>query len=297
MSTITPTQPPLPPPPMQPPAPPTQPPVPPAARPSSRTALRVGAVITGLLIIVAALNLFQLTVGRDHATSHYSFATGSSTLVLASDSADITVVAGQTGALSVERSASMAHGHKLGSPTLSGNTLRLPGDCRGSALGWLTFCSVHYVVHVPTDLALTVRTGSGDLDVQDLSTSSLSLKTGSGDVDLSAVTSPSISASTGSGDVSADDVVSADTTFDTGSGDLGITFAQDPTTVKASTGSGDLSLAVPRDSEIYTVHQHTGSGDFSNHLVSSDQAPPAGGTTRVLTVSTGSGDLSLGYTS
>src|SRR4051812_25655137 len=126
MSTITPTPPqppPLPPPPMQPPAPPTQPPVPPAARPASGTALWVGAVITGLLIIVAALNLFQLTVGRDHATSHYSFATGSSTLLLDSNSADITVVAGQSGALSVERSASMTHGHKLGTPTLSGNTL------------------------------------------------------------------------------------------------------------------------------------------------------------------------------
>jgi hypothetical protein len=275
---------------------PTATPVPPAPK-RANVGLRVGAVITGLLIIVAALNLFQLTVGRDHATSHYAFATGSSTLVLASDSADITVVAGRSGALSVERSASMTHGHKLGAPRLSGDTLQLPGDCRGGALGWLTFCSVHYVVHVPADLALTVRTGSGDLDVQDISTSSLSLKTGSGDLDLTAVTSASISATTGSGDVGADDLVSADTTFETGSGDLSVTFDQDPTTVKASTGSGDLSLAVPRDSEIYTVHQHTGSGDFSNHLVSSDQAPPAGATTRVLTVSTGSGDLSLGYRS
>ena len=60
MSAITPTPPA---PPATPPAAPAQPPASPPVRGSS-LALRVGAVITGLLIIVAALNLFSLMAGH-----------------------------------------------------------------------------------------------------------------------------------------------------------------------------------------------------------------------------------------
>jgi hypothetical protein len=54
-----------------------------------------------------------------------------------------------------------------------------------------------------------------------------------------------------------------------------------------------MTVMVPRDSTPYTVHERNGSGGFTNHLLSSDQATSA--TPRVLTVSTGSGDLTLGY--
>lgn len=280
MSVLTPT-----------PAPPTPPPAP-VHR--SSTALRVGAVITGLLIIGAALNLFQLTAGRDTVTSHYAFASSATVLVLDTESADVRVVAGDAGRLTVDRRASTAHGHRLAAPRLTGTTLQLPSDCHGSALGWLTFCSVSYTVHVPADLDLTVRTGSGDIDVDAITASALTVKAGSGDLTFTDVTVPQASATTGSGDVDLAGQVGRDTVVDTGSGDVNVEFAQDPTTLRASTGSGDLTVVVPRDSTTYTVHQHTGSGDYTNHLLSSDQAL-AGAVFPVLTVSTGSGDLTLTY--
>jgi len=285
MSVITPT----------PPAPPTTPPPPPPApQPRSNTALRIGAVITGLLIIGAALNLFSLTAGRDTVTSHYAFPSATSVLVLDTESADVRVVAGDTGRLTVDRHASTAHGHALAAPHLSGSTLRLPSDCYGSALGLLIFCSVSYTVHVPADLDLTVRTGSGEIDVEAITAAGLVVKAGSGDLTLTDVTAQRASATTGSGEVSATGLLCPQTVVDTGSGDVDLEFGQAPGSLTASTGSGELSVLVPRDSTTYTVHQHTGSGTYTNHLLSSDQAPadPGG---HVLTVSTGSGDLTLTY--
>jgi hypothetical protein len=293
MSVVAPTPPPAPPAPPTAPFPPT-PPQPP--RSTGRVALQIGAVITGVLIILGALNLFQLMGGRSTSTTHRSFTPPSTTLTLAADSADVTVVTGDSGTLLVDRRISTPHGRTVDQPSLAGNTLTLPSDCNGSHLGWLLFCSVSYVVHVPDGLNLTVRAGSGDVRVEQTKATALTVRVGSGDVRLSDVTAPTASATTGSGDVDIDGLLSSDTLVRTGSGDVQLSFSQAPTTVQASTGSGDLTVGVPRDQAVYTVHQHNGSGDFTNHLLSSDQPPADGSVSRVLTVSTGSGDLTLEYT-
>lgn len=291
MSVLTPT-PPVPPA----PAPATEPS--PAGPPRGASiALRVGAVVTGLLIILAALNLFQLTVGREHTTARYAYpmpTVSGAVLVLEADAADVTVEPGSSGGIRVERSGSTAHGQALGDPTLDGSTLRLPGDCHGGAWGWLSFCSVSYDIQVPPGVDLTVRTGSGDVDVAGLTTSSLTVKAGSGDLSLTDLTSQSVTANAGSGDIDVADLSSPSAVVETGSGDVTVTYAVVPSDLRASTGSGDLEVYVPRDDTAYTVHQHTGSGDLSNHLLSSDR-DPATGPTHVLSVQTGSGDLTLGY--
>jgi hypothetical protein len=272
--------------------------VPAPAQPSrsrGRIALQIGAVVTGILIILAALNLFSLTAGRSSDDLHRSFGLTGTTLTINADSADVTVVPSATGGLEVDRKARVPHGQRMSAPSLRGDLLSLPANCHSGVLGWLWFCSVHYTVHVPSGLQLDVRAGSGDLEAMNLKGTELRMHTGSGDVRFTNVDVPEITGDTGSGDVTAKGLVSASTVLRTGSGDVDLTYAADPTTVQARTGSGDLTIQVPRDDAEYYVQGRTGSGDFHNRVRSLGEAPAAGVQARFIDAETGSGDLTVKY--
>lgn len=291
MSVTAPTPPP-PPAPMQ----PAQPPPPPSSGASGATiALRIGAVITGVLIILAALNLFSLTAGRSSDDLHRSFALTGQTLTIHSDSADVTLLPSTTGGIEIDRQARVPHGQHMGEPTLSGDLLTLPADCHSGAFGWLWFCSVHYDVRVPAGLQLDVRAGSGDVGANAIQAASLNLHTGSGDIDVESADVPALTGDTGSGDVNGTGLVSTSTVLKTGSGDVDLTFRRAPTTVQARTGSGDMNIRVPRDTSLYYVLARTGSGDLHNRIRSIGQAPAGSGTSRFIDAQTGSGDMTIEY--
>jgi hypothetical protein len=256
---------------------------------SKNIGLRVGAVITGLLIIVGALNLFSLMAGHASSTTTASFPADSSGVSISAGSADVTVLPGSGDAIDVVRHASTERGRSVAEPTMTDGVLSLPGDCHSSALGWLVFCSVRYVVHVPTGVPLTVHSSSGDVTVDGLSASRIDLQVGSGDMSVSHVSTPVLVAETSSGDLHVTALQSPSADVSTGSGDLTLSFAQDPTSVKAKVGSGDLHVTVPADGQPYAVDGNTGSGDYHNTL--NTQL----GSTRTIVARTGSGDLTLSY--
>lgn len=111
--------------------------------------------------------------------------------------------------------------------TWDGDALRIDADC-GALLGW---CSIDYVVTVPDGTAVTVETGSGDIDVDLAAVSApVDLRAGSGDV---SVTVPrdgayAVRTGTGSGDedveVTSDASASARLDVETGSGDIEISY-------------------------------------------------------------------------
>jgi Putative adhesin len=294
MSLTAPTPPPPPPPPpataYEPAPPPTEP-----GRSGARIALQIGAVITGVLVILAALNLFSLTAGRSSDNLHRSFALTSQALTIQANSADVTLLPSATGALEIDRRARVAHGQRMGQPELNGDVLTLPSNCHRGVLGWLWFCSVHYDVRVPAGMQLDVRAGSGDVGANGIQAASLSLHTGSGDVDITAADVPQITGDTGSGDVDGAGLLSSSTVLKTGSGDVNLTFSHDPTTVQARTGSGDVTVRVPRDGAEYYVQGRTGSGDYHNRVRSLGEAPAAGTQARFINAQTGSGDLTVEY--
>jgi Putative adhesin len=293
MSVTAPTPPPPPPPPTTLASPPVQPPQ--SSRSGSRLALQIGAIITGVLIIVAALNLFSLTAGRSSSDIHRSFEFSGRSLMITAGSADVTLVPGAASGIEVERTARVPHGQTMKEPSISGDVLSLPANCHSGAFGWLWFCSVHYTVRVPADLQLDVHADSGDLEATSISTAALALKTGSGDVTIRRVDATDLTAETGSGDVDGSHLGGGSIAVKTGSGDVGLDFDQDPTTVQAHTGSGDLSIAVPRDDATYYIQANTGSGDYSNRVRSIGEAPAAGTQARSINAETGSGDLTIRY--
>jgi hypothetical protein len=253
----------------------TAPPAPPAQAPRARQprrpnlALCIGAVITGLMIIVASLSLMSLFAARTSHSSHSTFASPGSTLTIDTGSADVTVQADDVTSVEVAERDNTVKGEGVSRPTLSGARLHLPSNCRGGGLGWIYYCSVSYVVHVPRATSVDLQTGSGDVHARGIS-QPLRIQVGSGDVAGSSLTAPTVVVRTGSGDVT-----------------LG--FLAAPTSVDAHTGSGDLFVGLPRSGAPYRIDESTGSGDYVDKVDTSQSSA------HTLTLDTGSGDLEVGY--
>jgi hypothetical protein len=250
---------------------PTAPPAAPAPQ-GANVALRVGAVITGLLIVLAALSLFSLFAGRDTHTTQRAFSApvSASPLAIETGSADVTLLADSASGIQVVQHSNAVHGYHVGPARLSGDRLTLPSSCTGSGLSWLFYCSVSYTVHVPRDLVVKLDVGSGDVTARGV-TADLTIKVGSGDVEASGLGSSTAIVHSGSGDVR-------------------LEFDSAPTTVQATSGSGDLQITLPHDGVPYRVVEKTGSGDYANHVDTSESSA------HTVEVETGSGDLSIDYT-
>ena len=147
-------------------------------------------------------------------------------------------------------------------------------------------------VRVPTALAVSVESGSGDVQAQQLASlnfatgsgdltasaiaGALTLKLGSGDVHAKQVGSVDLR-STGSGDVKVDGVSGDVRTGHSGSGDLNFRHVGGSVSV-GSTGSGDITLGhIGHNVEVGS----TGSGDVTANDVGGDFSVRA----------TGSGDI------
>jgi hypothetical protein len=126
-------------------------------------------------------------------------------------------------------------------------------------------CSVDLSLEVPRTIALTLRTGAGDVRLENARGDTF-IRTGSGDITGVGLAGVNFSAETGSGDVR---------------------FEVAPALrVHLRTGSGDVALSVPVGA--YRLDVSTGSGDQEIEGVSND--PRASG---AIDVATGSGDLKI----
>jgi len=189
---------------------------------------------------------------------------------------------------------------------------------------------ISYVITVPRASALDLRTGSGDVEVRDV-TGPVTVRTGSGDILVGHVDAD-VRLSTGSGDVELDegrreirittgsgDVLvrqagPARAEVRTGSGDVEIGRASAAMHVRTGSGgilvegipsaewdlvagSGDVMVNVPQDAA-FDVHARTGSGPIDIESVvstSSRNRREVRGTVRgggaLLSLSTGSGEI------
>jgi DUF4097 and DUF4098 domain-containing protein YvlB len=143
--------------------------------------------------------------------------------------------------------------------------------------GWFGnhYAYIDYVVHVPTNLAVEVESGSGDTHAAGIA--ALDFHTGSGDLNLERVAGV-VKATVGSGDIVAKDVGSFRLDR-SGSGDVRLADVRGDVTI-GHVGSGDLSFS--------NVHggvraEAIGSGDFVADHVGGD----------VYVGSIGSGDVTV----
>jgi hypothetical protein len=189
-------------------------------------------------------------------------------LELTGTSGDVRIVGGAApGTMEVTRHLhwGMMHGEPATKEQVNGQTLSIDSACGG---GFMSGCSIDYEVKVPDGAPVTLRLGSGDIDV-------------------SGAIGP-LQAETGSGNVDAAGLDSTNAVLRTGSGDLDLSFTTAPMNVELKTGSGNVTMWVPKGDN-YAVDVTTGSGGQNVDVETSQSSPH-----KVL-VQTGSGNVDLRY--
>jgi len=147
-------------------------------------------------------------------------------------------------------------------------------------------CSFSLRVVLPAGKRADLSDGSGDMTLRGL-TGPVTAGSGSGNIDGSGLSGPRVTLDSGSGDIAITGLTSLDVAASAGSGDISLVFTKVPSRVRVSTSSGDVSVVLPRGPTLYRVSADTGSGNRSIGV------PTSSASTHVITVSTGSGDISI----
>lgn len=138
---------------------------------------------------------------------------------------------------------------------VDGDGIHVAGGCVGP-FNW--GCSIDYDVAVPDGFDLDLDSSSGSVTVRDVAFGRLRQQVSSGDVELSGVTG-AIEVRSSSGTVRADRLTSDDVYVEASSGDVGLDFATSPRSVVADVSSGDVRIALPAGK--YAVTADTSSGN------------------------------------
>jgi len=134
--------------------------------------------------------------------------------------------------------------------------------------------------------AVSGVSGSGDVQANLLS-GAVRLTTGSGDITGGTLSGPRVTLRAGSGDIAFDGLTSVDVVVSDGSGDIALTFSKVPAQVRVSDSSGNVSVVLPPGPARYQVNAVTNSGSRTVTV------PQASGSAHVITVTNGSGDVSV----
>ena len=196
----------------------------------------------------------------------------------------------------------------------NGNTVRV-GEVTDHSL--FNNVSIDYDVTVPADAALNLRSGSGDVEVNNVGRF-VSAGSGSGNVRVRGTHGP-LDLESGSGDLQVDDAAAGDVKAKTGSGNIringfsgGLTARTGSGDIEAfgrlqgggmiAAGSGDVRLHLTPDSH-FTVEAATGSGDIRVRMpgvvAANTESSRHHVTTQVngggpaLQIRTGSGDIDI----
>jgi hypothetical protein len=186
-------------------------------------------------------------------------------LVLDVGTGDVTLLPGGP-AVTVHRHLSWSWSKPVIHEVWDGGTLRITTRCPAVSPG--PRCGVDYTLRVPLGAAVTSHTSTGDVNVRGWG-GDLALYTSTGNVTGSGLWSDRVEAHTGTGGID-------------------LRFARPPGSVRAGADTGDVRVTVPAG-DAYRVRTGTRTGSV---LVRVDED---GASARSITVSTGTGDIHVGY--
>jgi DUF4097 and DUF4098 domain-containing protein YvlB len=256
--------------------------------------MKSAAVVGGLAAVLAATTLSGCGLALSRFSDDHTAPGTVSELRLDGGSGDLTVRSGTGDSVQIHRLIRYSGNRPGATDHVDGSSLVLNTRCGRN-------CSVNYTITTPKPVKVTGNSGSGELDLRDVTSVSVqvgsgdvvvnrasgevlartgsgemtltdvhgdvAVRTGSGDIRMTGIDGK-VNAETSSGEIRGSGLRGAPTNVRSGSGDvtLAVTTAQD---VSASTASGEIRLKLPTGSYRFVVT--TGSGD--EHLrVPSDTA-------------------------
>jgi hypothetical protein len=161
-------------------------------------------------------------------------------------------------------------------------------ELNDSGCGFLSFgCKTSYILTVPENVQLTLKSSSGDIRVSGL-TAGADLKSSSGSIEVQDVAG-SLRLESSSGDLEAQDLRASTVSTESSSGSADLDFAVAPLSVDSKASSGDVSIRIPSGPESYKVDTDTSSGDESANV----KVDPT--STRTIKAKTSSGDVTVEY--
>jgi DUF4097 and DUF4098 domain-containing protein YvlB len=252
---------------------------------STMSAERRYGIAISVALILGGVYWALTSLTESTKTSYDVYPVVGSALTIETSSVDVAVEAKDVSEITVNRRVER---NALGSDPkddYDDGRLRI----KDTGCGFLSFgCDTDYVVTVPKDLAVTIKTSSGDLKVTGLG-GATTLKSSSGNLEANGV-SGDLSMDTSSGRVEATALSSASVTGKTSSGDVDLEFRTAPSKVEARSSSGDVSVLLPTGAETYRIDADSKSGDE----VAKIKVDPAA--TRIITLESSSGDTTVEYT-
>jgi hypothetical protein len=249
------------------------------------TERRYGIAIS-VALILGGIYWALTGLTQDTKTSQDSYSVQGGALTVESRSADIEVRADDVTDIKVERKFER---NVFGSdPKESYENGKL--ELRDTGCGFLSFgCDTNYVLTVPRDLKLTLKSSSGDVTVSAL-TNGADLKSSSGSIDVESVSGPELKMESSSGDLEAHDLSATTVSTESSSGSVDLDFSKAPQSVDAKASSGDVTIQIPDDQKPYNVETETSSGDEESDSITKDPAA-----TRTIKAKTSSGDVTVEY--
>lgn len=170
---------------------------------------------------------------------------------------------------------------------LAGETLTLRADCGpGGPVALAMFCSVDYVVQVPSDVDVEVHGHAGTVTVVGID-GAVDVRVLGGRAELVDVSGP-VSAETRGGGVRARGLASPTLTADTAGGGVDLAFVDAPERVSVSTSGGGATVLVPRGEEDYALDTSASGAEIVD--VRTDPDSP-----RVLKLRTSGGGITIRY--
>lgn len=249
-----------------------------------------GAAFAALIVAaggVVALSLHQWMdpAHRHTSTRHHG---GVSRLTVVSSTGDVTIAAAPRGAttVAVTRHLSWNRVAPKVSEKQHGHTLAVTASCPSESHVGFDTCRVSLTIRVPAGTSVSARTDSGDTTVRDVS-GAVRLYDGSGDVMMTNLSGP-VEVQADSGDVFGTELHSTRVRIADDSGDTTLTFVSVPDSVVVTASSGQVDVAVPRSAG-YDVRDSADSGDTKIRV------PDQPGASHRISLSTSSGDVTLGY--
>ncbi|NEA30964.1 DUF4097 family beta strand repeat-containing protein [Streptomyces sp. SID13031] len=247
------------------------------------TERRYGIAIS-VALILGGVYWALTSLSEETKTSHQTYPVAGTALSIETSSTDLEVRSGDVKEITVDRKFER---NALGSdPKDKYDDGKL--EVRDTGCGFLSFgCDTDYVVTVPRDLNVTIKSSSGDLSVTGLG-GSTTLESSSGKIEVHDL-SGNVTLESSSGDLEANGLTAGSVTSKSSSGSIELTFRTAPTTVDVETSSGDAAVLLPEGDETYKVDTDSKSGDESAEV----KIDPAA--TRTIKVRSSSGDAVVEY--
>ncbi|GLY18832.1 hypothetical protein LWF15_19365 [Kineosporia rhizophila] len=206
--------------------------------------LAAGAVVTVIVLASMSRVFADAAVPPESAEGEQVLVHPVSKVVVDSNAGDAVVAVGPAGQVTLGRSTVSSFG---ATPEIEqrweGEVLRVRARCPEGGVAGIGDCSAEFVLTVPADVDVDLRTEAGTLSVTGV-TGDVRAESSAGDIELDGL-GGSIHARTQKGSIVGRDLEAARTDVEAQAGDAQLHYHAAPRQVRAVTSAGDVSVLVP----------------------------------------------------